>query len=149
MVRGDRVQVIGDHAEKGKQGKVLQVIRKTDRLIVEGVNVKTMYVKGNPDRNIPGRAVTKERSIPSSYVNLADPMTNSLTRVTCSILEDGTKARVSKRSGAFVPKPEILRHRKRPVSGVITDKDTTEQDVWEITYEGFELPDYPPEQPET
>ena len=57
VVRGDRVQVIGDHPERGKQGKVLEVLRKTDRVLVEGVNIGTAQIKGNPDRGIPGRSV--------------------------------------------------------------------------------------------
>lgn len=137
VVRGDRVQVIGDHPEKGKQGKVLQVIRKTDRVVVEGINITQSFVKGNPDRGIPGRSVSRERSIPYSNVNLVDPMTNQPTRITYQFLEDGTKVRVAKKSGAIIARPEILRYRKRPVNSLITESDTTEEDVWEITYQGL------------
>ena len=138
VVRGDRVQVIGQHAERGKQGKVLQVIRKLDRVIVEGINVGTSCVKGNPDRGIPGRTVSRERSIPYCNVNLVDPVSNLPTRISYSYLEDGTKVRVAKKSGAVIPRPDIGRLRKRPISSVITESDTTEQDVWEITYEDFD-----------
>lgn len=139
ILRGDRVQVVGDHPEKGKQGKVLEVIRKADRVVVEGINIKHSFVKGNPDRGIPGRSVSRERSIPYSSVNLVDPVTNEPTRITYSFLEDGTKVRVAKKSGTVIPRPDILRYRKRPISSTITDSDTTEEDVWEITYEGFQL----------
>ena len=139
ILRGDRVQVIGNHPERGKQGKVLEVVRKTDRIVVEGINVTHSFVKGNPDRGIPGRSVSRERSIPYSNVNLVDPVTNKPTRITYTFLEDGTKVRVAKKSGAVIPRPEILKHRRRPVSSLITDSDTTEENVWEITYEGFQI----------
>lgn len=145
IVRGDRVQVVGDHLERGKQGKVLHVLRKLDRVIVEGVNTKQKYVKGKPERGIPGRSITKEHSLPYSYVNLVDPVTNLPTRISYSFLEDGTKVRVAKKSGAIIPKPDILRFRKRPIRSHVTDSDTVEADVWEVTYEGFDTPASPME----
>mmetsp|Transcript_16298 Transcript_16298/g.31018 ORF Transcript_16298/g.31018 Transcript_16298/m.31018 type:complete len:178 (-) Transcript_16298:97-630(-) len=138
VVRGDRVQVVGNHPENGKQGKVLQVLRKVDRVVVEGINMANKIIKGNPDRGIPRRSFSKERSIPYSSVNLVDPVTNQPTRITYNFLEDGTKVRVAKKSGAIIPKPDILKYRKRPASLVVTDKDTTEEDVWEVTYERFQ-----------
>lgn len=137
ILRGDRVQIVGDHHERGKQGKVMQVLRKTDRVLVEGVNVATAHIKGNPDRGIPGRSIQKERSIPYHNVNLVDPVTNLPTRINFTFLDDGTKVRVAKKSGAVIPRPDVLKYRKRPVSSVITDSDTTEDLVWEITYEDF------------
>ena len=133
--------MVGDHPDKGKQGKVLQVLRKTDRIIVEGINVTQSNIKGNPDRGIPGRIVQRERSIPYPWVNLVDPMTNKPTRITFSYLDDGTKVRVAKKSGAVIPRPEVLKYRKRPVSSIITESDTTEEDVWAVTYEDFVPPE--------
>jgi large subunit ribosomal protein L24 len=139
VVRGDRVQVIGDHPERGKQGKVLQVFRKTDRVRVEGIHVARSHIKGNPDRGIPGRTVQKERTIPYHNVNLVDPVTNKATRISYSFLEDGTKVRVAKKSGAVIPRPEILKYRKRPLNSIVTESDTLEEDVWAMTFE-----EYPP-----
>ena len=138
VVRGDRVQVVSNHPDNGKQGKVLKVIRKMDRIIVEGINVGTKIIKGDPDRGIPRRSVSEERSIPYSSVNLVDPVTNTPTRITYSFLEDGTKVRVSKKSGAIIPKPESLKYRQTPISSIITESDTVEEDVWEVTYEKFQ-----------
>jgi large subunit ribosomal protein L24 len=140
IVRGDRVQVIGDHPEKGKQGKVLTVLRKQDRVIVEGINVATKYIKGDPERNIPGRSVQQERSLPYHAVNLVDPVTNLPTRISYSFLEDGTKVRIAKKSGAVIPKPDILRFRTNPVRSHVTDSDTIAEDVWAITLEDFVPP---------
>ena len=44
---GDLVQVISG-ADKGKQGKVLKVLPKENRVIVEGVKVVTKHTKANP-----------------------------------------------------------------------------------------------------
>lgn len=135
IVRGDRVQVIGDHAEAGKQGVVTKVLRKLDRVIVEGVNVAPKTIKGNPERGIKGRTVQKERTIPYSMVNLVDPVTNKPTRIYKKII-DGEKVRVSKRSGAVIPRPDVLNFRRRPHSNIVCSVSDTanESDVWEITY---------------
>jgi large subunit ribosomal protein L24 len=51
-------------------------------------------------------------------------------------MEDGTKVRVAKKSGAIIPRPAILQQRKRPQSVVVTDSCTSDADaVWEITYQ--------------
>ena len=42
--KGDTVRVIAGK-DKGKEGKILVVDRKTDRVIVEGVNMATKHVK--------------------------------------------------------------------------------------------------------
>jgi large subunit ribosomal protein L24 len=138
IVRGDKVQVIGQHAEAGKQGVVQQVLRHSNRVIVEGVNVRTKHVKGNPDRGISGRSVQQEFSIPYPNVNLLDPVTNQPTRIYRTFLEDGTKVRVAKKSGAVIPRPDALTFRKRPVNSVVTASDTSSaDDVWEITYDKY------------
>lgn len=135
IVRGDKVQVIGSHPEKGKQGVVLQVLRKLDRVIVEGVNLGPKHIKGNSDRGLPGRMIQTERAVHYSKVNLVDPVTSKPTRIMKKILEDGTKVRVSVKSGAVIPRPDILTFRKRPVSAIVTESDTLEDDVWQMTYQ--------------
>jgi large subunit ribosomal protein L24 len=138
VVRGDKVQVIGRHPEAGKQGIVRTVLRQSipPRVIVEGVNVKTKHVKGNPDRGIAGRSAREECSLPLSSVSLVDPVSNFPTRIYRTYLEDGTKVRVSKKSGAVIPRPSLLTLRKRPVNSVASPSDTADpNDVWEITYE--------------
>mmetsp|Transcript_827 Transcript_827/g.1269 ORF Transcript_827/g.1269 Transcript_827/m.1269 type:complete len:174 (+) Transcript_827:170-691(+) len=135
IVRGDKIQVIGRHPESGKQGIVQKVIRKQDRVIIEGVNMAPRRVSGNPELGVKGTTVMKERSIHYSNVNLVDPLTNKPTRVFKKILEDGTKVRVSKKSGAIIPKPETLKVRQT-ANAIVTKSDTLDKEVWEITYEG-------------
>jgi large subunit ribosomal protein L24 len=73
-----------------------------------------------------------ERTLHYSKVNLVDPATGKPTRVYRKILEDGTKVRVAKKSGAIIPYP--IKDPPPPPSDIITDKDTVDADVWEITY---------------
>ena len=71
-----------------------------------------------------------------SNVNLVDPVTGLPTRVGRKMLEDGSKVRVAKKSGAIIPRPEILLQRRRPQSLSVTESCTSNADaVWEITYQ--------------
>lgn len=136
ILRGDTVQVIErKHPEFGKQGIVKVVDRKRDRVIVEGLNTAPRHLKPDPDRGLAGRTIVTERSMHYSNVNLVDPVTGLPTRVARKILEDGTKVRVAKKSGAIIPRPEILSQRRRPKSATITSSDTSDIDaVWRVTY---------------
>jgi large subunit ribosomal protein L24 len=136
IVRGDRVQVIVRHPEAGKQGIVQEMIRKQDRLIVTGVNMKPKRIAGNPEKGIKGTTVMKEQAIHYSNVNLVDPVTNVPTRIFCKVMPNGTKVRVSKASGAVIPKPEIMR--RKPASAVVTKDCTLDDAVWEITYPHYQ-----------
>ena len=134
ILRGDKVQVIGKHPEQGKQGVVKRVNRKTDRVVVEGVNMRPRRIKGDQERGIKGLTVQREQAVHYSKVNLVDPVTGLPTRVTRKILESGEKVRVAKRSGAVIPRPEILSIRKRPVNATVTESCTPDAAAWEITY---------------
>lgn len=138
IVRGDRVQVVDrEHSEFRKQGIVTKVLRKHDRVIVEGVNMKPKLIKGDRERGIPSRNLSVERPLPYHAVNLVDPESNKPTRVVRKFLEDGTKVRVSKRSGVIIPRPDhILTQRKASASqAIVTDSCTKDEDVWAVTYQ--------------
>jgi large subunit ribosomal protein L24 len=136
IVRGDKVQVIdSQHKDKGKQGIVLRVVRKLDRVIVEGVNMIRNQIRGDAQRGIVARTIMVEKPIKYSAVNLVDPVTNQPTRIYRKILDDGTKVRVSKKSGAVIPRPDILTVRKRPFNPITTSSCTTDEDVWAISWQ--------------
>lgn len=138
IVRGDTVQVIDrKHPEFGKQGRVQVVIREKMRVIVENVNLAPRRIPADPMKGSKAETVMMERSIHYSNLNLVDPVTGFPTKITHSYLEDGTKVRISKRSGAIIPKPQVW---KQPqICNLIEseDSDTTNAtDVWAMTYEG-------------
>ena len=68
--KGDKVKVIaGD--DKGVVGEVVAVLPKSNRVIVEGVNVKKKHEKPN-NANPDGGIVNKEMPINASNVKLTD-----------------------------------------------------------------------------
>ena len=82
---GDKVQVIAGK-DKGKQGEVLQVLVKENRVIVEGVNVVTKHVK--PSQQDPeGGIVTREAPIHVSNVAIYDSKAKTITKVKYEVVE--------------------------------------------------------------
>jgi len=95
--KGDTVVVITGK-DKGKKGKVLQAIPKTERVIVEGVNMATKHQK--PSQKVQqGGIIHQEAPIHVSNVMLFDAKAKAPTRVKFNKLEDGKKVRVSVKSG--------------------------------------------------
>jgi large subunit ribosomal protein L24 len=94
--RGDQVVVVSGR-DRGKRGEVLRVVRKDDRLVVQGINMIKRHTR--PSAGNPGGIVDKEASIHISNVAHIDPSTNRPTRVGYKLLEDGRKVRFAKRSG--------------------------------------------------
>ncbi len=97
--RGDRVVVISGR-DRGRQGEVLRVLRKEDRLIVQGVNVVKRHQR--PTAGHPGGIIDKEAAIHVSNVAHVDPTSSKPTRVGYKTLDDGRKVRFAKRSGEII-----------------------------------------------
>ena len=98
--RDDEVIVIAGK-DKGKTGKVLQVITGTERLIVEGINIIKKHQKPVPQLQQPGGIVEKEASINVSNVAILNPETGKADRVGFKF-EDGKKVRVFKSNGKTI-----------------------------------------------
>ena len=97
--KGDKVQIIAG-ACKGQVAEVTAVFPKTGKVVVEGVNVAKKSMKpsqANPD----GGIVDKEMPIDASNVMLYDSKAKKASRVGYKV-ENGTKTRVYKKSGAVV-----------------------------------------------
>lgn len=97
--RGDRVVVISGR-DRGRQGEVLRVLRKEDRLIVQGVNVVKRHQR--PTAGHPGGIIDKEAAIHVSNVAHVDPTSSKPTRIGYKTLDDGRKVRFAKRSGEII-----------------------------------------------
>lgn len=94
--KGDTVIVLsGD--DKGQKGRVLEIIRKTDRAIVEGVNMMKKHTKPNA-ANPQGGIVERESSIHISNLMLIDSKTGP-TRIGRRLNEKRKLVRFSKKSG--------------------------------------------------
>ena len=94
--KGDTVYVNAGN-DKGKTGKVLEVITAKDRAIVEGVNMVSKHTKPNA-KNPQGGIVKQEAGIHISNLQLVDPAKGGPTRVGYKFV-DGKKVRYSKKSG--------------------------------------------------
>jgi large subunit ribosomal protein L24 len=90
--------------DRGKRGRVLQVLPERNRVVVEGVNMIKRHTKQNPQKNVKGGIVERESSIHASNVQPIDPETGKATRVGRKVLEDGRRVRVSRRSGSVLDK---------------------------------------------
>ena len=103
VVRGDQVQVVrGD--DKGKRGEVIRVYTKKGRITVKGVNIVKRHRKARTAEEQSG-IIEMEAPIHVSNVMLIDPKSGEPTRTRMRIDEDGTKERISVKSGDAIPKP--------------------------------------------
>jgi large subunit ribosomal protein L24 len=94
--KGDTVFVnTGEY--KGQQGRVLEVIRKTNKAIVEGINLVSRHTKPNA-KNPQGGILKKEAPVHISNLMLIDPSTGKPTRIGRKLVKD-TLVRYSKKSG--------------------------------------------------
>jgi len=93
---GDKVKVLTGK-DKGKEGRVLAVFPKKDRVLVEGVNIVKKHQKPSQD-NPQGGILDQEAAIHVSNVLPIDPKTGEPTRVGYEE-RDGKKVRIAKKSG--------------------------------------------------
>jgi large subunit ribosomal protein L24 len=111
--KGDLVQVITGPSQarggdRGKQGKVIEVLKNEDRVVVEGINFVKKHVRvGQTQRGTKtGGIETLEAPIHVSNVQLVDPASKKPTRVGFredKVTKDGVtktvRVRYAKKSG--------------------------------------------------
>ena len=95
--KGDTVVVISGNS-KGQQGKVLEVVRESERAIVEGVNLVSKHTKPNA-KSPQGGIIKQEATIHVSNLMLKDPKTGKPTRIGRRPGKNGKLVRYSKKSG--------------------------------------------------
>jgi large subunit ribosomal protein L24 len=95
--KNDQVMVIAGK-DKGKTGKVIQVFPGTQRALVEQINVvKKSQRKSQSTPN--GGYVEREAPIHISNIMLIDKKQNKPSRFGIEVLKDGSKVRISRKSG--------------------------------------------------
>jgi large subunit ribosomal protein L24 len=87
--------------DRGKEGKVLKVFPKSNRVIVEKVNLIKRHTRPT-QINPKGGILEKEGPIQISNVMLICPQTGVPTRTGVEVLSDGTRVRTSKKSGEML-----------------------------------------------
>lgn len=101
----DQVIVIsGKDRDLTKPRRVLQVLPKQRRVLVEGANLIKRHTKPNPQKNVKGGIVEREAPMHASNLMLVDPETKRHTRVGSKKLDDGRRVRIARRSGAQLDK---------------------------------------------
>lgn len=93
--KNDEVLVITGK-DKGKRGKVLHVLTKSNQIIVSGINLAKKHSKAT--QASAAGIFTKEMPIHISNVAHIDPKLDIATKVKFKFLDDGVKVRVAKKS---------------------------------------------------
>jgi len=102
VAKGDTVRVIsGEH--RGKEGKVLRVLPKQFRIVVEGVNVVKKHKRAATPNEESG-IIEFPAPIAASNVMLLDPKSGEPTRVRRRLDKDGTVERIAVKSGQPIPR---------------------------------------------
>lgn len=97
--KGDNVVVLAGK-DKGRTGTVVEMVTKSDRVVVQGINMVKRHTKQS--QTTEGGIVAKEAAIHISNVALADPKDGKPTRVGIKTNDDGKKVRFAKRSGDLI-----------------------------------------------
>ena len=92
---GDKVVVIAG-SSKGKEGKIIKVLRNENKVIVEGCNIVKKHKKGNGQES--GGILEVEAPIHASNVMIIDPKTKKRTRIGHTVDKDNKKIRIAKKS---------------------------------------------------
>ena len=98
--KGDTVKVLSGN-DKGKTGEVLEVIPKTQKIVVKGVNVRKKHTKPRKQGE-EGGIISIECPVHSAKVNVVCPKCGKATKIGYEIGKDGEKVRVCKKCGAKI-----------------------------------------------
>ncbi|MGE4299751.1 MAG: 50S ribosomal protein L24 [Desulfovibrionaceae bacterium] len=101
-IRKDDKVMVTAGKDKGKVGKVLKVLSKKDRVLVEKVNMVKRHTKANPYAQQAGGIVEKEMPIHISNVMVMCDACATATRVGYRYTEDGKKIRFCKKCNEII-----------------------------------------------
>lgn len=87
--------------DKGKTGRVLKVLVKKQRAIVEGLNMVSKHTKPNA-QNPQGAILSMEAPIHISNLNVLDPQSSKGTRIGRRRDDNGKLVRFAKKSGEVI-----------------------------------------------
>lgn len=104
--KNDQVLVIAGR-DKGKRGRVIEVLTKKGKVMVEGVNMMKKHVRPNRQRGIAGGILERESPLDISNVMVLEPSSRKPVRIGYQLLdvpqgEKKRKVRISRRTGAVI-----------------------------------------------
>ena len=97
--KGDAVKILSGN-DKGKTGEVIEIIPKTEKIVVKGVNIRKKHVKPRKQGE-EGGIISIECAIHSSKANVVCPKCGKATRIGYTVEKD-EKVRVCKICGAKI-----------------------------------------------
>ncbi len=97
--KGDTVKILSGN-DKGKTGEVLEVIPKTNKIIVKGVNIRKKHIKPRKQGE-EGGIISAECAIHSAKANVVCPKCGKTTKIGY-VEEKDEKVRVCKKCGAKI-----------------------------------------------
>ncbi|HEY9560659.1 MAG TPA: 50S ribosomal protein L24 [Anseongella sp.] len=100
LKKGDQVRVITGN-DKGKEGKVLEIVAEKQRAFVEGANIVSRHTKPNA-KNPNGGIVKQEAAIHISNLMVIDPKSGKPSRIGRKRNDDGKLERYAKKSGEVI-----------------------------------------------
>jgi len=95
--KGDIVKVLAGR-DRGKTGRVIEVDRDRNRLLVENVNMVKRHLRPNPAKNIKGGILAEASPIQRSLVMLLCPTCGPI-RAKAQLLPEGQKVRACRKCG--------------------------------------------------
>lgn len=95
--KGDTVCVLSGN-DKGKKGEVLEIIPKTEKVIVKGVNIRKRHIKPKKQGE-EGGIIPVECAIHASKLSVVCPKCGKPSRIGY-VIEKDEKVRVCKKCGA-------------------------------------------------
>ena len=101
-IRSSDEVVVITGKDKGRRGKIMQVLVDEGKVLVQGINRVKKHVKPNPNAGVQGGIIEKEMPMDTSNVMLVNPATGKGDRVGFKLLDDGKKIRVFKSNGERV-----------------------------------------------
>lgn len=101
LKKGDQVVVVSGK-DRGRRGRILQVMPKKQAVLVEKVNMIKRHTKQRKDHE--GGIVEKEAPVHISNVMYFETVSGKGVRLGVKYLEDGRKVRISRSSGEVLDK---------------------------------------------
>lgn len=106
--------LVTDGKYKGKTGSVMRVFKKTDKVTVEKVNIRTKHIKKTATQ--AGQRIKFEAPFNASKLMLICPSCNKAARVSFSIPKNGKKFRVCTKCKESVEQAVAKTDKKKSVT---------------------------------
>lgn len=100
LKKGDTVVVLNG-TDKNKKGKVMEVLRKENKVVVKDINIRTKHVKAKAQGQESG-IIKSENAINVSKVNYFCDKCDKAVRLGTKILKNGDRVRICKKCGEEV-----------------------------------------------